>query len=850
MKQLEHFSGLKPAVEDFHYERDAKELHIKQRIIDLTGGGTGILKGTDNELEVYVADPAQFLVAKVKSGEAYIQGEKIDSDSEQTVTLDDVETEANIVYAKYKLGDSTDPNATRQHYITGDPHVVWKIDSYELIAVKESQYVQTDDKLKLARVAKVGSDLTVTHDYRTYLKIDGDRWPNYVNESEFYVGGPQGTGTKVLKQQAAPPVPNRLDLSTGWDDAYRKTGESAGLISHRPAYIKAEFGDKGQGTASGITFTKTSNRVGAWTTNEWVDYYLTCSDGNSWKVVSNTTDTLTLEAGATPVNGNFWLGPNAAGYKLVIETLDPSTEEVVATSEQESQVKASPVKMEFIWHGLFADVKYQVKVASKGGWFQEEWSNFCTPEAIIAGGPKEIPDACADVLDGDPTITAQDDGIRVSWSVKSEYVNKVSGFEFCWTDDGTSTPDFDNKNHRKVFTDRNFIVLPAKMSSEAATTVVKSRMRAVDKAGRHCTTPKTLDDTNAKKYPGDLASIVTDYKNIIDEGGFPSLFNLLNKSIDLGTGQGKSVSALESEMIDGRGRHQNLGARLSFLEAGKIDWKYTRVVAKDGGNFKTGQAAINSIPTDSTDYWLIIFVNDGKGGYDEQIDIGNRYVGFLGFGGDVLIGPNQGRIYSSTENGVVLYMENIKIKCNASQTYDNLLQINEDASYYSEKPIILRGVTLDCGGNDNLTCALKYILDTFASQKGLVFENCRIKAKNNAVILDINGDCGTVTVHSWNSRFRSIDANEHGIEIALDNSGTTINIRSHGTSISTESLGSAKSIYFSGVIGSNGYCFMAHCKYIVAPGDDGQMTMTYDYGTINNQTNALFDAASDLDVLV
>lgn len=634
MKQLEHFSGFKPAVEDFHYERDAKELHIKQRIIDLTGGGIGILKGTDNELEVYVADPTQFLVVKVKTGEAYIQGEKIDIASEQTVTLDDVETEANIIYAKYKLGDSTDPDATRQHYLTGDPHVVWKTDSYELIAVKESQYVQTDDKLKLARAAKVGSDLVITHDYRNYLKIDGDRWPNYVSESEFYVGGPQGTGAKVLKQQAAPPVPNHLDLSTGWDDAYRKTGESAGLISHRPAYIKAEFGDKGEGTASGITFTKTSNRVGAWSTDEWTDYYLTCSDGNSWKVVSNTADTLTLEAGATPVNGSFWLGPDAAGYKLVIETLDPSTEAVVATAEEEAQVKASPVKMEFIWHNLTADVKYQVKVASKGGWFQDEWSSFCTPEAIIAGGPKEIPDACADVLDGDATISAQDDGIRVSWSVKSEYVSKVSGFEFCWTDDGSSTPDFDNKNHRKVFTDRNFLVLPAKMSSETATITVKSKMRAVDKAGRHCVTPKTLTDTNAKKYPGDLSSIVTIVKDAA--GDEENLNARISKVLDP-SGHLKIVTDYQDEVIEGRGEHGSINERFNALSNQAVDFGFVRYIAKSGAVYETVMAAISSLIPDTVpagDYFLKI----APGLYEEDITIPstlatNKRIHLCGFAG-------------------------------------------------------------------------------------------------------------------------------------------------------------------------------------------------------------------------
>jgi len=60
MKHYEFFSWLKPAVEDFHFERDAKDEHIKKRIIDLTGGGTGILKGIGNEIEVYIDDPAQF----------------------------------------------------------------------------------------------------------------------------------------------------------------------------------------------------------------------------------------------------------------------------------------------------------------------------------------------------------------------------------------------------------------------------------------------------------------------------------------------------------------------------------------------------------------------------------------------------------------------------------------------------------------------------------------------------------------------------------------------------------------------------------------------------------------------
>lgn len=833
MKHWKFFSWFKPAVEDFHYERDAKDLHIKKRIIDLTGNGTGILKGVDNELEVYVANPAQFLEVKVKNGAAYIQGEKIEIAGERTVTLDDVETEANIVYLKYKLIDSSDPNAIRNHPITGEPYVVWKVDSFESIAVKESQYVQTDDKLKLARVAKVGSDLTVTHDYRSFLKIDGNRWPNYVNESEFYVGGPEGTGTKVLKQQTAPPIPNHLDLSTDWDDIFRKTGESAGLISHRPAYIKAEFGDKGQGTASGNTFTKTSNRVGDWTIDEWIDYYLTCSDGNSWKVVSNTANMLTLEATAVPINGNFWLGPNAAGYKLIIETLDPTTEEIVATAEAEAQAMASPVKMEFIWHGLTADVKYQVKVASKGGWFQEEWSSFCTPVSKIAGGPKELPDISADVLDGDATISAQDDGIRVSWSVKSEYVSKVSGFEFCWTDDGSSTPDFDNKNHRKVFTDRNFIVLPAKMSSETASVTVKAKMRAVDKAGRPCITPKTLDDTNAKKYPADLATIVTDRKNILDEGNFPTLKALFEHSINLKDGRGKMISEMESEMADLRGNYATAGKRLDAILESAVDWGYVRIVAKSGG-YASIQAAVNSVVTN--DFHLILIMPDGGGNYAEDICIPQyRKIGFLGLGEVSIVG----RIYTVNGlEGYCPYLGNLRIVAGSIETpLDIYVERFTHASMIENVQIIQ---STGAGGEG----AAKIQMGNSSGNPKLIIRNSYFKNPyGRACVLDAKALAPIVNhlVEVVNCGFDS-----YGENIYCQSTVGAFYLRLWETVLKT-GAGSTYSITRSGA-GVAVNLFMAHCRYNKLP---DEANITEDYGVIEagKVSNVKFDN-DDLEVLI
>jgi hypothetical protein len=120
----------------------------------------------------------QFQEVKVKTGEAYILGEKIEIEAEQTVVLDDVQTEANIIWAKYKLSDSCEPNANRQHSITGQSYCVWEIDDFEFGATKESQYLETSDKLKLARVAKVEGVLTVTNDYRLYLVRGQIDWAN------------------------------------------------------------------------------------------------------------------------------------------------------------------------------------------------------------------------------------------------------------------------------------------------------------------------------------------------------------------------------------------------------------------------------------------------------------------------------------------------------------------------------------------------------------------------------------------------------------------------------------------------------------------------------------------------
>ena len=600
MKRTNLFSGIKPALEDWNFERDADELHIKKRIIDLTGSGTGVLRKIADEIQVYIEDPNQFLIAKVKTGEAYIQGEKIEIDEVQSVSLDDAENYANIVYLKYKLIDSSDPDAVRNHYLTGDPHIVWQEDSFELLAVKESLYVPADDQMKLARVAKVGGKLVVTHDYRAYLQIS-DQVMNTLIQ-----------GQEILFKQSPPPVPTRLRLTTDFEEALR-SNDLAGLISVRQAYIKVEFGDWGIGTASGNTFTKTTSQL-TWTTNEWAGKYLTDHNNDSYLVVSNTVTVLTLEVGVTPVSGNFWLGPNARAYRFIVEPLHPDTQVPISHEQAELCLTGSPVEMNYIFHGLTPDIKYRVKVASLGGWYQEEHSSYCTPVEIIAGGPKVIPDNCASAVTNVVAV-AHDLGLKVTWDIVPVYTEHVAGIELCWTDDGTE-PDFTNIGMRKVFTDRNFAILPTQLTTTETTIQVKAKMRCVDTAGRHCITSLAIPAVQMQQYLGSALNI-----------------------------------AITTKLQENALGYSSVGAAILAITRGQVAWNYVRIVAKSGGHYASIQAAINDIV--ELDKYYVIYVMPGK--YAEDISIGNKLISIVGLDKVLIDGRIQG--------GAGLYrLENLRFK--------------------------------------------------------------------------------------------------------------------------------------------------------------------------------------------
>jgi len=536
-----------------------------------------------------------------------------------------------------------------------------------------------------------------------------------------------------------PPVPTRLTLSTGYDEEFRS--EIAGLVSLRSAYIKAEFGDKGTGTASGQTFTITQNRVGPYQNNEWIGQYLTCSDGNSWRVISNTQDTLYLETGAQPVSGTFILGPNAAGYKWVIQTLAPDTEQTLAIREEETQYTESPVKMETVWHGLTPGIKYKIKVASKGSWFQKDWSDYSAPQTITAGGPKQIPEDCSDALIN-LVINAQDDGIHLAWEKHPDYAAHIAGFEIVYTDDD-SEPDFNNQMHRKIYTDRDHITLPSRYSTSDTLITVKAKIRAVDRAGRHCTIPKSIPPVTAKKYPADLSNLVTDYKNTLNCGSFATLKDLLSHSIDLSTGRGKAISEIESEIADARGSYPNLGQRLSEILSAGIDWKYVRIIAQDStGHYSSIQEAINNLPDEKLYIFLVM-----PGTYQEIIDIGTKKIGIIGIGhSPESVVKINGRIKTSGSYSNIFTLENLYIV--TGSTTEPGVDIKPQACY----PVYIHNVKIIANSD---IAGLRYYPATGA---GIILDNVRISNLNQPALKigPASDEYTTVKIH--NSDLSSGDA--------------------------------------------------------------------------------------------
>ncbi|HUU84463.1 MAG TPA: hypothetical protein VM243_13265, partial [Phycisphaerae bacterium] len=168
MNRYNPFSGTKPQVRDLNYQRDSLESAIKLRLIALTGDGTGIVKDLLGAAAA-TYDPDDLTEVTIAGCLAFKIAERIYRPDPEVVTLDDVAGEANIIYLEWKLSDSADEDGVRKHWLTGVESQVWQEDDYELVVVKESQFVQTDARMKLYKFQVDDSILVMAEDYRVWL---------------------------------------------------------------------------------------------------------------------------------------------------------------------------------------------------------------------------------------------------------------------------------------------------------------------------------------------------------------------------------------------------------------------------------------------------------------------------------------------------------------------------------------------------------------------------------------------------------------------------------------------------------------------------------------------------------
>jgi len=158
---LQVFSTQMVKTYDMDWLRDVFTDQLMTRIKEAVSNG--VVQGYLNGLEVY-ADGTEL---KIKTGGAYINGERADNDALATLTIADAAEV--LVRAKYATVADTAPHATRLDDL-GNPHTVWYRDSIELYTVDDESPADPD-AINLAWASRTGGSVTVT-DYREYASLN------------------------------------------------------------------------------------------------------------------------------------------------------------------------------------------------------------------------------------------------------------------------------------------------------------------------------------------------------------------------------------------------------------------------------------------------------------------------------------------------------------------------------------------------------------------------------------------------------------------------------------------------------------------------------------------------------
>jgi hypothetical protein len=115
----------------------------------------GIVKSYLNELVVYFTDPGDPSTGKVKTGAAWLYGERVHVSSEQSFDATGVADEAYAVYIQYAKAQDADPNSSR------GGTVVWYADSF-VITCQKAELSAPASSLRLASLSWAGGVVVVT----------------------------------------------------------------------------------------------------------------------------------------------------------------------------------------------------------------------------------------------------------------------------------------------------------------------------------------------------------------------------------------------------------------------------------------------------------------------------------------------------------------------------------------------------------------------------------------------------------------------------------------------------------------------------------------------------------------
>lgn len=278
--------------------------------------------------------------------------------------------------------------------------------------------------------------------------------------------------TNLAHLADAPLTPSRVTVETGYDEQNIQSTVNLGFsyTRVRSSFVKADWGDAGTGTGGSGTFVKTANRVGAWTTNEWIGFTLVDSDGNEFVVISNTADTLTVNG--TPATGDFTVGSNADEYVVVLVPVINGVIQWARAQQRVIDIKGIAstnlysVQMGCEFNALPSGVTYNVYVASKGN-DNARVSRFSAAASIATGLATQL------VM---PSVSARqvNYGVEITWPTLTGAI----AYEVAWNTDNVIA-DFGNPRHYTFVTSSTGALIKG-----LAGEIIQVAVRAVDGSGQ------------------------------------------------------------------------------------------------------------------------------------------------------------------------------------------------------------------------------------------------------------------------------------------------------------------------------------------------------------------------------